>query len=394
MNRKVYILCICVFLFLNNVFCQKYSTPDSKAYRILVLDFTCDIDSSSSKDGEYLANSIRAKLSNNTVNTHINIIDRGEMHKLFQDRSNGMKQSSLFDESTAIKLGKQLYANYVVLGQIYSSKSLFREDKIYAKIVEVETGCIKNALELEFVRENYKSIVDSIALSLTSIIPEQYFAKPMELSEMYDPFIKEMKLVSDSYRTYIKKGLFKKKNTLIHPMIDVTKTVFLSANIDEELADDACMLIVNEDGMFIKYIGYYSDHFSDNEFDGVYWKDLILFSEKFKEIDRIDTKKDSIMLIFIDTAEIKQKVGIYKGLTYSDLIYLEKMGLKKEFENFKKNIMGTELVEISNSIDRIKQDEFLNTIFQQYMIIVNRYEKLILLGIYKTKYGDAGGFYG
>jgi hypothetical protein len=112
-------------------------------YRIIIFDF----DSSErllKSDGIDVSKSIQAVLASFTKsNKNIEILEREKIAEMYADRSSAQKLPMIYDEKSAVKIGRLLEANFVIFGRVVTP-SFVKGVKINARLVDVETGSLKS----------------------------------------------------------------------------------------------------------------------------------------------------------------------------------------------------------------------------------------------------------
>ncbi|MEZ4984430.1 MAG: hypothetical protein R2795_05225 [Saprospiraceae bacterium] len=137
--------------------------------RIVVLDAVVNSSSLNDEDGTALGRSIRNSLTKYTTGTSVEILEREKIASLLEDRSNAEKLEALFDRESAIAYGELLQASHVVFSNVYTS-TLFNGMRISARIVDVRTGIVLTAEEIQYKNtDDYENMVSQLAKQLLII---------------------------------------------------------------------------------------------------------------------------------------------------------------------------------------------------------------------------------
>lgn len=120
--------------------------------RIIVLDFENNAEGYSESDIIAINHSLTNKLTESTVTHDLDILERADMMRLFEDAEKAQKLPQIFDKDSGVKLGKILQANYVILGNVSTSK--FHSDVlISARLVDITNSKIVVANEVLYHKE-------------------------------------------------------------------------------------------------------------------------------------------------------------------------------------------------------------------------------------------------
>lgn len=144
-----------------------FSQKKIETFRIVIYDFQVSTDGLPKNYSTILPELIRPFFVNEEK---FEVLERCEMARLWKDHSNAEKLPDVFDNSTAVKIGKFLEANYAVFGKV---NKLDDTIIISSRMVEVETGIIKSE---SFVscheNEDIIKIIEQLAHSIIFDIKE------------------------------------------------------------------------------------------------------------------------------------------------------------------------------------------------------------------------------
>ncbi|MCD4695050.1 MAG: penicillin-binding protein activator LpoB [Bacteroidales bacterium] len=261
MNYKTFIIFLLVFSSILNCHSQ---------YHLLVFDFNIESDQLTKNDGKVIANSIRTELTKYVNSSEIDVLEREEMVKLLNQVLEDQKIDTLFDDTTAIRLGKMYHFNYAILGKLQTS-NLFEGIKVSTRLVNLEKNTIEGAVELKFNKSQYDSIVSTITRHLLMALNINLNSekKPIDIDTVQ--FInknqigkykyKKSKRIEDVLNNY--KGLI--SNLYIRPNLpnenywnaktyhQINSQSEIIAMIDCYNSKNSIGIVINEEGIYCRF---------------------------------------------------------------------------------------------------------------------------------------------
>lgn len=189
MKRQISVMLLCLICYL--VKCQN-------SYRILISDFEVIGDSLKIEDGKIISNSIKVNLVKNDSQKQIKLLERDNLAKILQDRSDADKSPNLYDANYITELGKFLQANYVIFGQL-SKTSLHSGVLVSVRIVSVKTSEVEYANEISI--SNNSDYQKAVSLISESLMERIKYNNKTDKEKNKGLFIHELKEVINYYTT-------------------------------------------------------------------------------------------------------------------------------------------------------------------------------------------------
>lgn len=149
------------------------AAPAAAQWRIAVLDFKPhNLPQGSDADmGRTIAERIEQGLAGDQ---RFRVISRAEVEKYIKDVA--LAQTGTVDAASAVQVGKQLQARWVVGGSLTKAGPFYQ---MSARLVEVETGTVLHAEDIKFrARTNIQEAVDKLMKTLLPRLGEVLAASP------------------------------------------------------------------------------------------------------------------------------------------------------------------------------------------------------------------------
>ena len=266
-------------------------------FRVIVFDFNCYGEGIAQSDGIIVANTVYTGIPEKTRGLGVTVLERERLNEILAEIAEGQKNSGIYDEKTAVKVGKLLNANYAILGSVSKSSALFEGINISARLVDISTGEIKRAKQKTLKSgSDYERVMNSIVNELLQFMGLKYYMqysaenciketlnnyKPQDLGTLDTYFNTSGKGERPNVEVYLKEDPDFQRMLTNHAQMGQMRSTSEVVGIMMNPSRDV-VIVVNVDGVYWKFSqdAFCSNKYSDriSHSGGLSWEEFA-FSE-------------------------------------------------------------------------------------------------------------------